>query len=313
MAVNRRFSRRRPERQARWIVERGLALGSPRHGNHGDGLIHSLGTAAVYEQSLTLLCRWIQENRLGDLRGAGVLTCCRFLQSRQDDVLQGTLDRDRRAAEFLLHQTTGVRVRLPRYSSKLPGRKKGQLARRSRAYTPGQIDTICRRLSARTALAARVCYDAGLRAHELHTLAPAECRQPSRHREWSQKRFAGRRGKRYTVIGKGGLVREVMLSESIAAEIEKRRRHTAAAISDRGIRYTSYYDLTGGQSLSAAFTKASTAALGWSAGVHGLRHTYAQERMRELGALGFSREERLEIVSQELGHFRSSIAEVYLR
>ncbi|MGH8490682.1 MAG: hypothetical protein ACREXS_17910 [Gammaproteobacteria bacterium] len=54
-------------------------------------------------------------------------------------------------------------------------------------------------------------------------------------------------------------------------------------------------------------------ALGWSTGAHGLRHAYAQERMCELQAHGKSYNLARELVSQELGHFRGDIVEVYLR
>ncbi|KAG1682859.1 Valine--tRNA ligase [Nymphon striatum] len=46
---------------------------------------------------------------------------------------------------------------------------------------------------------------------------------------------------------------------------------------------------------------------------HGLRHSYAQERMGELRSQGLTREYALEIVSQELEHFRPDITEIYLR
>ena len=51
----------------------------------------------------------------------------------------------------------------------------------------------------------------------------------------------------------------------------------------------------------------------FSNGGHGLRHSYAQERMAELKSLGLARAIALETVSQELGHFRAEITEVYLR
>ncbi len=37
---------------------------------------------------------------------------------------------------------------------------------------------------------------------------------------------------------------------------------------------------------------------------HGLRHSYAQERMQELLGRGVSYNQARELVSQELGHFR---------
>ena len=57
---------------------------------------------------------------------------------------------------------------------------------------------------------------------------------------------------------------------------------------------------------------ASERVLGWSTGAHGLRHSYAQERMAELQA-SLSRDAALTTVSQEMGHFRPEITETYLR
>ncbi|MDN4711067.1 site-specific integrase, partial [Vibrio parahaemolyticus] len=64
---------------------------------------------------------------------------------------------------------------------------------------------------------------------------------------------------------------------------------------------------------SNSFSAASKRVLGWSEGAHGLRHSYAQERMHELQKAGFNRDLALETVSQEMGHFRPEITEVYLR
>ncbi|MBE0377722.1 hypothetical protein PPRY_a0285 [Pseudoalteromonas prydzensis ACAM 620] len=71
------------------------------------------------------------------------------------------------------------------------------------------------------------------------------------------------------------------------------------------------YDIGGGHKWSCS--KASDRTLFFSNGGHGLRHSYAQERMNELKNFGLSRARALETESQELGHFRAEITEVYLR
>ena len=72
-------------------------------------------------------------------------------------------------------------------------------------------------------------------------------------------------------------------------------------------------DIGGGHKWSCSFSKASNRTLFFSNGGHGLRLSYAQERMEELKGLGLSRQVALETVSQELGHFRAEITEVYIR
>ena len=95
--------------------------------------------------------------------------------------------------------------------------------------------------------------------------------------------------------------------------MELQRRETPVVRTDRGIKVQSYFNISGGIILSSAWSKASNFELGWSSGIHGLRHNYAQERMDELQGSGFYYEDALAIVSQEMGHFREDITEVYLR
>ena len=126
-------------------------------------------------------------------------------------------------------------------------------------------------------------------------------------------KFLGRTGSRYTVTGKGGLVREVSIPAELAPRLEALRLEQPRAVTDRGVFYQQHYAIAGGDAWSASVTRASQRALGWSTGAHGLRHSFAQERMRELQHAGLSRDIALETVSQEMGHFRSEITETYLR
>ena len=114
------------------------------------------------------------------------------------------------------------------------------------------------------------------------------------------------------MIRKGGLVRLVGLSDHLTERLEERRREEPVRVTDRGIHYLSRYDVAGGTPWSVSFSGASKRALGWTAGAHGARHAYAQERMAELQRL-LVRADALEAVSQELGHFRPEITETYLR
>ena len=104
----------------------------------------------------------------------------------------------------------------------------------------------------------------------------------STHRKWSHKRFVGRPGEAYTVVGKCGLIREIRLSGHLARALENVRLTEPGTIVDRNIKYRQHYDLTGGVYFSSIFGKTSKSVLGWSTGAHGLRHGYAQDRMSEL-------------------------------
>ena len=301
----------KPESQAQRVIGWGLALGSGRRNNKSPALIHSLSTANAYRSALTTFCRWIQKNQLGNLIQVNVKTCSSFLEERAGQVGQKTLDRDRQAIQYLLGRTTKMNIRLPRIKSTYSGGR--HFAQQSRAYTREQVEFICSNLSGRSALATRIAYAAGLRGHELYSLRRRSERVPSAHRKWSKDRFVGRAGIVYTVKGKGGLVREVIIPTQLAKELELRRLPEPVTLRNRGINHQQHYDITAGQSFSHIFTKASVKFLGWSTGAYGLRYGYAQVRMDELHTGRFNRQERMEIVSQELGHFRPDIVKAYLR
>ena len=305
------FRKRNAADQARYWVSKGLAIGKPRHKNHSDGKIHSLGTKRNYEGCLTRFCRWIQTNKLCDLESVRIIDAMQYLHQRSTQVGQKTLDLDRQSMQFLFRQTTGADIRLERVKSTYTGGRR--LATEPRAYSAQELKNVCRSLSPRSALAARLCFWSGLRTHELATLRPASEMVASRHRDWSPERFGGRTGALYVVTGKGGLRREVMLPHNLAASLERRRLDRPKTVCDRGINYRQHYDITTGNSLTVVWTRASRKELGWSAGAHGLRHSYAQKRINELQQLGYGYEERKAIVAQELGHFRSDETETYLR
>lgn len=294
------------KKQAERAVGKTLALGQSRHNSKNDGLIHSLGTARNYEQSLKLAAEWDKIHA-----GIGLIyfdtdRAMRYLQNRAQVVGQKTLDLDRQALQIL----PGV-IKIERVFSRIF--RKG-LADQGRAYTAEQVAAIARAQSAHNVLATEIAYSAGLRAHELFTLLPSIERGPSQHRQFAMDIFTGRENfVRYTVYGKGGLIRQVAVPKELSGKLDACRFSEPCIVLDRGIRYEQYYNLGGGQAWSSSFGRASERVLGWSTGAHGLRHGYAQERMEELQRLGYLYNQAKEIVSQELGHFRSDITEVYLR
>lgn len=300
------------EEQAAGVLRQHLDLSS-RHaakieagvkGTRSSGRIHSLETFEKYSNCLKLAGEWARDAH--GLRHLSQMTAGQaqeYLEHRAaGGVGQKQLDADRNALEFLVGKDS-----LERVVSLAKAAPKG------RAYTPWQAVAVMRAQDAQNALATRIAHEAGLRGHELLTLRRAGEARPSKHRSWRPERFAGREGVRYVVTGKGGLRREVLLSHETAERLEARRLDAPREVADRGVRYAQVYDVNGGNRWSSSFTAASRRALGWSAGAHGLRHAYAQERMEELLGLGFRYHEARDILSQELGHFRGDIVETYLR
>lgn len=272
-------------------------------------VIKSVGTARNYEHAYHRIGRYIHDNRLGSLRSLTVPTAITYLVKRSESVRQSTLNLERQAIQALMinvsHQLKPDQ-KLPTVTSEIDTVLVG------RAYTEDQVDLVCSAQSPKNALATRIAYAAGLRAHELYTLKPATER-PADLRPRTVYKFKGREGVKYTVHGKGGLVREVLIPNHLAKRLEALHLERPKLITDRKIHIQCHYDMNGGQRWSSSFTKAAKRVLGWSQGAHGVRHAYAQERMDELQSRLLDRQLALQTVSQELGHFRSGITEIYLR
>lgn len=282
------------------------------------GEIRSLATSRNYEQSFRQFGQWLKtqlsKNNAPQLSRATEKICTRYLQERSHEVSQKTLDLDRQALNHLISMNRGeAATALPM----LKADKQQQLA--PRAYTAAQIAEIEAHQRERTQISTELCYRCGLRDEELLTIRPAG-EQPADKRDtktnqslYGHLKFEGREGVMYTVVGKGGLCREVLVPHALAERLEARRLDAPLDVVDRRIHYEKHYDIPGGSKFSHSFTRTSNSELGYSNGAHGLRHSYAQERMEELAALGHTDHEALSIVSLEMGHFRTDITMTYLR
>ncbi len=227
-----------------------------------------------------------------------------YLSSRASKVCSKTLDNERRVLERIvyLHEPD----RRLYIEEKLDPREWV-----NRAYTHEQIHQIMTHQSPKNQLATALCFTAGLRVQELLTLQRFDEASPSKDRKWRNDLFIGLQGEKYIVKGKGGLYRTVMIPHFLAEKLEQHRLDEPRKIKDRKCTIINRYDITGGKTFTNAFSKASKRVLGWSHGAHGLRYTYAQERLNRL-IPDRSYEEKLEIISQELGHFRKEITPHYL-
>ena len=292
-----------PKKQAAGIVKR---LQGAR--------IRSVGTARNYQERLVQIAARIDVA----LTALTPERAVAYLKGRAAHVGQKTLDMERQAIQAMMVNVTRQLppgATLPVVKSTEPHRP------RPRAYSPAQVRAVAARQDSRNALATEIAHASGIRAHELLTLGrPAE-QSPDDRRDRSHltgtaaegMKFAGRDGVVYTVVGKGGLVREVLLPHRLAERLEERRLDAPERVFDRGVRYLQRYDVGGGHAFSVSFSRASIEVLGKSKGAHGMRHLYAQSRMRELMHHAEYRH-ALAIVAEELGHFRSQFTEAtYLR
>lgn len=273
--------------------------------------IKSVGTVRNYEQALKNVATAMvnQGQHLRDLDHDRAIS---YLEQRAEEVGQKSLDIERQAIQSMFRHVTS---KLSEEETLRVVKSEHEQILNSRAYTLEQTQAIANNQREQNSLATEIAYSAGLRAKELITLLPIEERPADsrRNKEPLNEKFMGRTGQRYSVIGKGGLVREVIVPENLLQRLEDRRLEQSREVIDRNVIYQQHYNLQAGRNWSQSFSRSSQNILGWSNGGHGLRHSYAQERMDELRSRGLTREYALEVVSQELGHFRADITEIYLR
>lgn len=272
--------------------------------------IKSVGTARNYEQALSTAAQYANSALQCGLRELTPQQAEQYLNDRAVEVGQKTLDMDRQAIQAMMQNVSGKLSQ----NEKLPVVKSEHSQHLNcRSYTTEQVAMIANAQNERNALSTEIAHAAGLRSHELLTIARIEERALS-DRPALESKFTGRNNAvSYSVTGKGGLTREIQLTRHLSERLEERRLESPVDKTDRNVTYKNCrYDVAGGQSFSTSFSRASNRVLGWSSGAHGLRHSYAQERMSELQN-NMTRDVALEVVSQEMGHFRPEITEVYLR
>lgn len=264
--------------------------------------IQSVGTRRDYTYCLKSYLDWCQLNGVSQQDQSSKRYLTTYLEEKAEACKQKTICQSRMALNLAFNK------KLPFVKSQL------ETMLNSRDYTLAEVMWITSNLQAKNAIAILICFYAGLRAHELATLVRINEGTRSSTRVWSSKLFSAiEQYQLYIVTGKGGLRRYVAIPNELAAIIEARRYSEPKRVCDREVYYQMRYDLGFGKALSQCFSRASLKRLGWSSGLHGTRHSYAKSRLKILIKFGFELEEAKSIVSQELGHFRPSIVNCYLR
>lgn len=292
-----RFANKTPEQQALSVIK--IMQKS----------IASVSTLGNYKARLERVASKLQTYNKGDLRNLTPQVAREYLEIRGQEIGQKTLDMERQSIQSMMRNVTN---QLSEKETLTVVKSEHAQVLKSRSYTKEQVPYVAKSQGDRNHFSTKLAHACGLRAHELLTIART-AEQLMSDRPALAAKFSGREGIIYTVNGKGGLVREVLVPNELATKLESTRLDAPKIITDRGVNYTQQYDISGGQRWSNSFSAASNRALGWSGGAHGLRHSYAQERMGELHHQGNTYAKSLEIVSQEMGHFRPDITEVYLR
>ena len=289
-------------KRATSLVSKKFTAGLSRKAAASKGMITSRGTKRDFTDALCVYLSWRASNSLIPEQQDNLSQIKAFLEERSAVVQQATLNQSRNALQLA-------------FSLKLPiVRSQIKTYRTSRSYSPEQIAQVIEHQNEKNALSTVIAFCSGVRAHELATIQRTKESEASTHRDWDSRRFAGMINiSIYIVTGKGGLRRQIALPEALATALEDRRLEVPERVIDREIFYDRQYDIGFGKAFSQSFTQASNAALGFSHGAHGLRHSYAKSRTKTLRGLDFSLEQAQLIVSQELGHFRPNITIAYYR
>lgn len=295
-----------PTIAAQRIVSPNVHLGLSRH-NFPDlakERITSVLTARAHTSALSGYARWLHKNVNGKhLKNSSAEDASKFLRDRALTCRQSTINLDRQAINFHLHYATPVAFVAAEVETILT----------NRAYNNKQIDLLVDAAEPDLASAILIATDGGLRDMELITISEPNVLSPSQ-RNWNPNRFAGwENDVQFVVHGKGGLRREVRLSKDSAVRMQPFALEQPQVVKHRGADLTSYFSLMSGQRFSIEFGKLSKSVLGFSNGSHGLRHSFAQRRRNELMCCGFSYDQAILILSQELGHFASKNTFAYLR
>lgn len=301
-------TRRRIKNKAREVVSRHTAHGTEKSNAKQLCVIASIGTERNYRQRIDNYLSWCELNAVPpDYQGCKKMLSA-YLEERAEWVQQKTLNQERQALEQIFKQ-------------KINAIKSKQVSvYEKRSYLPVQAQIIIKHQTEKNAVTSLLALFSGIRAHEAATIRQVSEQRPSQHRTWDSRRFLGLKSfVIYTVVGKGGLIREIAVPHWLAKKLEGRRRNPVV-VSDREIKYLSYYDIGIGQAWSQSFSSLSYKYLGYSTGGHGLRHSFAKWRLNQLLDILSDLHNTesvetiaLQLLSQSLGHFRLDIVHAYLR
>ena len=180
------------------------------------GAINSVGTFRNYQQAFKNIAQSFKDADLPSINNVTPKQANEYLESRAFEVSQSQLNQERQALQSVMQN----------YNHKLSKKETLPVCKsvkktvlESRAYTPEQVQVIADQQQPKNAIATEIAYACGLRAHELYTLRPID-EQRADSRPAHSAKFTGRAGARYSVRGKGGLVREISVPTALAYGLE---------------------------------------------------------------------------------------------
>jgi len=273
-----------------------------RHNRQG-----SYRTKERYYEAFKRFCRFLaDEYHLQKLTNISSKHLVAYILKLQDEgKAASTVKTDLAAIRFFHDKLSGTKYRLPANDMlgiELKRRRFGGVDRTWSSSEFNRFLALCMS-EYREDYAAIACmsYYAGLRIHEC-------CRV-----DWATARAALKNGA-ITVKGKGGKIRTVPINENICSALRERMRITPPGCmlfvpedspTDREIRGIQAYIASAREKIR---DEGSVSPLTH----HGLRHSFAANKYRELTAGGMTPMEASLEVSRLLGHERSDVTRIYL-
>jgi len=169
---------RSPSSQAGHLIRKKVAHRTSRLQLKATGaqLITSLATEHKYTGNLKRVIKWLEQTKKKKIDDLTSDIATQFLEEKSNEYTQKTLDSYRQAIQISL----GLQLR------RIPSKKTSILL--PRAYRPEQIQLLCKFSDASLCLSIRIAECAGLRAHELDTIATPEDMAESQ-RPWLAERL----------------------------------------------------------------------------------------------------------------------------
>ena len=287
-------------RRARGVAGSLTHLGPRRPAPNGSTL-RSIGSQRNFASCMVMFGRFLEANKAGNFNGYPQDAPEVYLFARSLRVSEAQLKLDHWALELF----TGVK--LPKFKPANP-----QILD-PRAYTNDQIDQITAHQTPEFAYSTRLAVATGMRGMELISIGRMD-EQPIhvRPRPELVHSFLPP-GRLYSTVGKGGLIRSVHVPLPFIAELEGARRSEPVEVTHVKRKVFSFYAIRAGRAWADSFAHACRRVFGSTAGAHGCRHKFAKERLYHLMRCGVDELTALKVVSVELGHFRPSIVQTYLR
>jgi hypothetical protein len=323
-----KYSFARASKQADRFVKERLILNKSRHeykqsldrktDNIKNEKIHSLNSMRTVKNHLTQFTQFIKDEKLGDLKSATPEIAKAFLEAKTNEYTQTYLRNVQHSVERATGRITNINGQ--HWKAKSIKSETGELAKGSRAYTRKEYLAIREKLPENMRLATDILINSGGRVTATMTVSDSTIK--SAHREWSDHRFDGRpddyknNSGEYNLItlqDKGKISYEIALKNDDYKALKKIKLDYPQQITHHGIRMIQEYNLPHPALIGEVFTKASIEVIGYSNGIHGLRHTHAQERQEELVRAGYEYHEAKAINAQEHGHFDAEKTNAYLK